>query len=126
MRLKSGRESFQMCLCIGNDRVYEVLDDIFAEVSSLFPSEYVHIGGDECPHERWDDCPDCQDLMRKEGLKTSRELQWYFSKRVAGILGKYGKKPIGWDELASSGKSIDNPLTIMFRKGGGRSSIFHA
>ncbi len=110
---------FPDVLCIGNEKPYEILDDVFREVAELFPSEYIHIGGDECPHTRWDNCPKCQALMQKEGLKSPQELQWYFSQRVIGIVKKYGKKPIGWDEIANSypEKPLDKCLTIMLWRG---------
>ena len=110
---------FPDVLCIGNDKIYSVLDDIFHEIADLFPSEYIHIGGDECPHTRWDDCPKCQALLKKEGLKTPHDLQWYFSRNVLSIIRKYGKKAIGWDEIAEmyEGRKLDDNLTIMLWRG---------
>lgn len=89
--------------CAGNDRVFEMLEDILAEVIELFPSEYVHIGGDECPKTRWKSCPKCQARMKAEGLKDENELQSYFIRRVERFLNSKGKRLVGWDEILEGG-----------------------
>ncbi len=86
-----------------DEGVYTFLDKVFAEVAALFPHPYIHIGGDECYHGYWAENVDCQELMKKEGLKTTEELQSYFIKRLEKILKKHGKKLIGWDEILEGG-----------------------
>jgi len=86
-----------------NEKVYEMLDNIFTEIADLFPSEYIHIGGDECYKGFWKKNPACQALMKKEGLKNEKELQSYFIKRIEKMLMAKGKKLIGWDEILEGG-----------------------
>ena len=89
--------------CAGNDKTFEFLENILAETAQLFPYKYIHIGGDECPKDRWNACPKCQARMKEEKLKDAHELQSYFMKRIEKILQKYGKKMIGWDEILEGG-----------------------
>jgi hexosaminidase len=86
-----------------DEKVYSVLDTIFGEVASLFPGQYIHIGGDECYHGYWEKDENCLALMKKENLKDAKELQSYFIKRVAKIISSKGKKAIGWDEILYGG-----------------------
>lgn len=90
-------------LCAGNEQTFEVLDSVFAEVARLFPSPYIHIGGDECYKGFWEKCPKCKMRMQKEHLKNLEELQSYFVKRVAAMVQKRGKQVIGWDEILEGG-----------------------
>lgn len=96
---------FDDVLCIGNDKVYEVLEGIFTELAEIFPSEYIHIGGDEAPRHRWRECTKCQARIKAEGLKTDAKykaedrLQAYFMTRMNDIVKKIGRKAIGWDEI---------------------------
>lgn len=90
-------------LCAGNERTFEMLDSVFAEVARLFPSPYIHIGGDECYKGFWEKCPKCKMRMQKEHLKNLEELQSYFVKRVAAMVQKRGKQVIGWDEILKGG-----------------------
>ena len=112
-------------LCPGKELMFEFLDDVIAEVAALFPSEYIHIGGDECKKNRWEQCPLCQARIQAEGLVPTEEfsaeerLQSYAVKRMEGILAKYGKKLIGWDEILEGGLS-PNAAVMSWRgeKGG--------
>lgn len=97
-------------LCAGNEQTFEVLDSVFAEVARLFPSPYIHIGGDECYKGFWEKCPKCKMRMQKEHLKNLEELQSYFVKRVAAMVQKKGKQVIGWDEILEGGLA---PETIV-------------
>ncbi len=96
---------FPDVLCLGNEKTYEFLEGVLAEVIELFPSKYIHIGGDEAPRTRWEMCPKCQGLAKKEGLKTDREhstedrLQSYCMKRIERYLNEKGRQIIGWDEI---------------------------
>lgn len=85
------------------ESTFEFLENILTEVISLFPSEYIHIGGDECPKTRWKKCPNCQVLIKKEGLKDEHELQSYFIQRVEKFVNNKGRKIIGWDEILEGG-----------------------
>ena len=98
-------------LCAGQDLTYEFLEDVIKEVVELFPSEYIHIGGDECQKTKWRHCPVCQARIKSEGLVADDEftaeekLQSYAVRRMEGILAKYGRKLIGWDEILEGGLS---------------------
>jgi len=89
--------------CAGNDKVFEFLQDVLSEVIELFPSEYIHIGGDECPKVRWEKCPKCQARIKAEGLKDEHELQSYFIRRIEKFLNGKGRRLIGWDEILEGG-----------------------
>ena len=91
------------------------MDNVFTEVVDLFPSEYVHIGGDECRKVRWKECPMCQKRIKDEHLKDEIELQSYFVKRVEKILQSKGKKIIGWDEILEGG--VSPTATVMSWRG---------
>jgi hexosaminidase len=94
-------------LCPANEKVYEFLDKVFTEMADLFPSEYIHMGGDETPKDFWRDNPAIKDLMKKEGLKDMHEVQSYYVKRVEKILKSKGKKLMGWDEILEGGLPSD-------------------
>ena len=90
-------------LCPANEKVYDFLDKVLSEVAPLFPFEYIHMGGDECPKNYWEKTPAIKQLMQKEGLKTMEEVQSYFTKRLEKIVESKGKKFIGWDEILEGG-----------------------
>lgn len=85
------------------EETFRFLEDVLTEVISLFPSKYIHIGGDEVPKVRWKNCVHCQELMKKEGLKSEEELQSYFIRRIEKFLRSKGKTLIGWDEILEGG-----------------------
>lgn len=89
--------------CAGNDKVFEFMENVLLEVMELFPGEYIHVGGDEVPKDRWEKCRKCQARMRKEGLADESELQSYFMKRIEKFLSEHGRKMIGWDEILEGG-----------------------
>ncbi|MCX6360002.1 MAG: family 20 glycosylhydrolase [Armatimonadetes bacterium] len=89
--------------CPGNDRAFAVMEDALDEVMRLFPSKFIHIGGDECPKDRWKACPRCQARMRSEGLKSEEELQSYFVRRIGRFIASRGRRMIGWDEILEGG-----------------------
>ena len=89
--------------CAGKDETFAFLEDILTEVMELFPSPYIHIGGDEADKTEWRKCPDCQARIRKEGLKDEAELQSYFVKRMEKFLSSKGRHLIGWDEILEGG-----------------------
>lgn len=94
-------------LCPANEKVYDFLDKVFTEVAELFPSAYVHMGGDECPKDFWRNNPRIKELMQREKLKDMHEVQSYYVKRVEKILKSKGKKLIGWDEILDGGLPDD-------------------
>jgi hexosaminidase len=113
---------FEDVLCAGEDRVFELLGEVFDEVASLFPGPWVHAGGDEVPKARWSACPRCRARMEAEGLRAPdgaldpELLQLWFMNRVADLLAARGKRMIGWDEMldraspgASSGQGAALP-----------------
>jgi hexosaminidase len=95
------------------------MKDILAEVIELFPSEYIHIGGDEAPKERWKECKRCQKVIKKNKLKDTHELQSYFIRQMDAFLTERGRKLIGWDEILEGGLS-PNAAVMSWRgeKGG--------
>jgi hexosaminidase len=89
--------------CPGNDATFAFLEDILTEVIDLFPSEYIHIGGDEVDKSTWKTCPKCQARIQAEGLKSEEELQSWFIRKIEKFLNAKGKKLIGWDEILEGG-----------------------
>ncbi len=89
--------------CAGNDSVFSFLQDVLDEVIELFPSKYIHIGGDEAPKIRWEKCPKCQARIKAEGLKNEHELQSYFITRIEKYLNSKDRQIIGWDEILEGG-----------------------
>ena len=96
---------FDDVFCAGNDRVFEFMEGVLDEVIALFPSEYIHIGGDECPKTRWKECPVCQKRIAEEGLEDEHELQSYFMKRIERFVNSRGRRIIGWEEILEGGVS---------------------
>jgi hexosaminidase len=94
---------FDDVFCAGNDSVFTFLQDVLDEVMDLFPSPYLHIGGDECPKTRWIACPKCQKRMKDLGLKDEHALQSYFIQRVEKYCNTKGRQIIGWDEILEGG-----------------------
>lgn len=104
-------------LCAGNDKSYEFLKDVMDEVMELFPSQYIHLGGDECPKVRWEECPKCQAKIKELGLKDSgnHKAEHFLQNHVMSIMEQYlndhGRKMIGWDEILEG--SATKTSTIM-------------
>lgn len=89
--------------CAGNEEVYSFIEDVLYEVMDLFPSQVIHIGGDEATKTYWKQCPLCQKAIKDNGLKDEEELQGYFMARIAAYLQSKGREVAGWDELAETG-----------------------
>lgn len=89
--------------CVGKESTFEFLGDVFEEAFQLFPSKYIHIGGDEARYDRWKQCPHCQKRMADLGLKDEAELQVYFNRRIQNMVKKHGKTIVGWDEIIEDG-----------------------
>ncbi len=101
--------------CAGQEETFQFLEDVLTEVMALFPAQYIHIGGDECPKENWKRCPSCQKRIKKEGLKDEHELQSYFIQRMENYINSKGKKLIGWDEILEGGLAPN--ATVMSWRG---------
>lgn len=108
-------------MCAGKELPFEFMENVIAEVAQLFPGEYLHIGGDECPKTSWKNCPLCQKRIRQEGLQAKdghsaeERLQSYFVQRMEKVAAKYGKKIIGWDEILEGG--LSPTATVMSWRG---------
>ena len=101
--------------CAGNEKTFEFLENVLLEVMELFPGEYIHVGGDEVPKTRWENCRKCQARIRKEGLANEYELQSYFIKRMEKFLNEHDRKLIGWDEILEGGLAPE--ATVMSWRG---------
>lgn len=108
-------------LCIGNDKTLQFITDVLGEIIEIFPSEYIHVGGDECPKVRWKTCPKCQDRIKKEGLKADAKhtaedrLQSYAISHAEKFLNEKGRQIIGWDEILEGGLAPN--ATVMSWRG---------
>jgi hexosaminidase len=103
--------------CAGNIKVYDFIHDIIDEISCLFPSKYIHLGGDEVNPYHWYNCPKCQAVMKKNGYQNWQELQYFFMKNATDIVKSFGKIPILWDEILDTG-SLDNVIFMVWRGNG--------
>lgn len=112
---------FPDVLCPGKESTFEFLEDVLSEIADLFPSRYFHIGGDECPKDRWEACPHCQARIAELGLKDSdkftkeQQLQAYVTNRMQKFLSTKGKKIIGWDEILEG--DLEDGATVMSWRG---------
>ena len=101
--------------CAGKDEVFTFLKDVLSEVLELFPSQYIHIGGDEAPKARWKDCPLCQARIKAEGLADEHELQSWFIRQIEAWLNQQGRNLVGWDEILEGGLAPN--ATVMSWRG---------
>jgi hexosaminidase len=106
---------FDDVYCAGNDSTFTFLQQVLDEVMQLFPSHYIHIGGDECPKTKWQACPKCQSRMRQEALKDEHALQSYFIQRIEKYINSKGRAIIGWDEILEGGLAPN--ATVMSWRG---------
>lgn len=108
-------------LCAGKEETFEFVENVLTEIMELFPSEYIHIGGDECPKMRWEECPKCQARIKAEGIKgdslhsAETYLQSYFNNRVEKFLKEHGRKLVGWDEILEG--DLSKSATVMSWRG---------
>lgn len=119
----SGKPYVDEDLCIGKEKTFEFIENVLTEVMDVFPSAYIHIGGDEASKKGWRDCPDCKARMEKEGLENVDELQSYAIHRVEEFVNSKGRHIIGWDEILEGGLAPN--ATVMSWRGtaGGLKSI---
>ena len=94
-----GGSHSDILFCAGNENVYTFLQDVIDEVISLFPSQYIHLGGDAVKKTHWEDCPICQELMKKEDLNSAKDLLGYFMRRMDRYVRGKGRKLMGWEEV---------------------------
>ena len=112
-------------LCAGNDKTMQFVKDVLNEVVDLFPSEYIHVGGDECPKDQWKKCPKCQQRIRREGLRADgkhsaeERLQSYVIRFAENVLAERGRKMIGWDEVLEGGLAPNATVMSWRGEGGG-------
>lgn len=115
----------QDVLCVGNDFTLQFVKDVLSEVADIFPSEYIHIGGDECPKVRWEKCPKYQERIKSLGLKSDakhtkeQRLQSYMIQEAAKYLKEKGKRIIGWTEILEGGLVPDATLMSWIGESGG-------
>ena len=108
-------------LCVGKEETFTFLEDVLTEMLDIFPSEYIHIGGDECPKDRWKECPLCQARIKALGIKAhgdisaEQELQCYVTARIQKFLNEHGRKIIGWDEILEG--DLAEGATVMSWRG---------
>lgn len=108
-------------LCAGNDETLKFIDDVLGEIIEIFPSEYIHVGGDECPKVRWKTCPKCQARIKALGLKTDKQhtaeerLQSFIINHAEKFLNDHGRQMIGWDETLEGGLAPN--ATVMSWRG---------
>lgn len=108
-------------LCVGNEQSLRFAEDVLSEIIDLFPSRYIHVGGDECPRDRWEKCPRCQALIRQNGWKDTPDhraedkLQSYFMTRIEEFVNRKGRRIIGWDEILEGGLAPN--ATVMSWRG---------
>lgn len=106
---------FEDVFCAGKEETFAVLQDVLDEVMELFPSQLIHIGGDECPKANWKRCAFCQQRMKTLGLKDEHELQSYFIQRIEKYINNKGRSIIGWDEILEGGLAPN--ATVMSWRG---------
>lgn len=116
-----GGNHADIIFCAGNDSAFTFLQDVLDEVLELFPSNYIHLGGDEARKTHWEECPLCQERMKQEKLENEEELQGYFMGRVARYVQSKGREVIGWDELTNA--AIPEGFIIQGWQGYGQAAV---
>ena len=111
----SGKPYQGGAFCVGNEKTFEFLENVLTEVMDIFPSTFIHIGGDEVGKADWKKCPKCQALKNKASLKDENELQSYFVKRIEKFLNQHQRNLLGWDEIIEGGLSPN--ATVMSWRG---------
>ncbi len=116
-----GVKNSRIVYCAGNDSVFSFLEDVIDEVIELFPSKYIHLGGDEASKYYWEKCPKCQARMKAEGIEHIEELQSYFMRRMSKYVQSKGKEVMGWDELTNS--TLPDDVIIFGWQGLGKAAL---
>ena len=105
-------------LCIGNPETYRFVEKLVAELTDLFPSSFIHLGGDEVSTHLWEQCPKCQKIYKQENMTSWHELQDYFTKRVSEIVRSKGKRMIGWDEINDRNAADISDVIMIWQRDG--------
>lgn len=105
-------------LCVGKESSYQFLKDVLDETVALFPSKYINIGGDEAVYTNWEQCPRCQEVMKREGLSKASELQGYLTNVVADMMKKKNRTVIGWEEIIQRGKLNEQVVALIWHNVG--------
>ena len=116
---KNGKPNRPWQFCVSNEKTYVFLEEVLSQVADLFPGPFIHIGGDECPKDRWLGCPLCQAKMKAENLHNGEELQSYFIKRIEKFLESKKRRMIGWDEILEGGLAPNATVMSWRGMGGG-------
>lgn len=104
---------FPDTVCLGEEKTFAFYEKVFEKIEKLFPSEYIHIGGDECLSERWQKCPKCQEVIKREKMKNPSELQSWGTKRISELLKTHNKIAIGWDEILNNTETFPLPEEVI-------------
>jgi len=104
---------FKVVLCPGKESTYQWIRNLLDEITELFPSNYFHLGGDECPKDKWKQCPHCEERMRMHNLENYEDLQGYFMNEISGYLRRKGKTVIGWNENLKA-SNVSNDMVIQY------------
>ena len=112
VQVATGPGIYKEIYCPGKETTFEFLQAVLDEIMALFPSEIIHIGGDEAPKARWKECPDCQRRIHTEGLKDEHDLQTYFTNRIAAYLKSHGRQVMGWNEILAG--ELDSEAIVQY------------
>ena len=118
---------FKDVICAGNEKIFNLYTEAFKTIVRLFPGKWIHIGGDECPKDRWNKCPKCQALIKKLKLDSEKQLQSWITKKMTEIVISMGKTPVGWDEVLDNTEKCPLPKDVIVQswrqKGGGQKAV---
>ena len=123
MPMKDRKRGHINMLCLGNPDVYTFAEKVIQELATIFPSQKIHLGGDEVPTNIWEKCPKCQKLHQQEGLKKWGELQDYFTKKMAVLVKKQNKTMVGWDEINERHAASSDDIVMAWRDYGFKQAI---
>ncbi|WP_294630163.1 beta-N-acetylhexosaminidase [uncultured Bacteroides sp.] len=115
---KERKRAGENMLCVGNPKTYEFVEDLVTELADLFPSPFIHLGGDEVSTHIWEECPKCRQLYKERNMTSWHELQDYFTRQVSRIVRSKGKKMIGWDEINDRGAAHPADVLMIWQRDG--------
>lgn len=109
---------YEVMLCAGNEKTYQFVEDVVKEVAALFPSPYIHLGGDEVGKDIWKECPHCQARIKELGIDNEEELQDHFTRFASKVIAKHNKRMIGWDEINERNTATNDDVVMVWRDHG--------
>ncbi len=115
---KKRKRAGENMLCIGNPETYKFVEDLVTELTHLFPSSFIHLGGDEVSTHIWEECPKCQTLYKEQKMTSWHELQDFFTQKVSQIVRSKGKEMIGWDEINDRNATHPNDIVMIWQRDG--------